>query len=99
MEKMDTVSKGNTAALITELRAKFNGRAISPGDVEYDKARTVFVGGIDRHPAVIVRVINAQEVSQVILFARESGLELAVAAQRSALQSDVHERGRGRVNE
>ncbi|MEW6181038.1 MAG: FAD-binding oxidoreductase [Chloroflexota bacterium] len=78
MEKMNTVSKGNTAALITELRAKFNGRAISPGDVEYDKVRTVFVGGIDRHPAVIVRVINPQEVSQVILFARESGLELAI---------------------
>jgi FAD/FMN-containing dehydrogenase len=51
---------------------------ISPDDPDYDKARTVFYGGIDRRPAVIVRVADADDVSRVVSLARESGLELAV---------------------
>jgi FAD/FMN-containing dehydrogenase len=60
------------------LRATFDGRVIAPGDAAYDAARTVFYGGIDRHPAVIIRVKDAAEVAQVISLARETGLPLAV---------------------
>ena len=63
---------------IPKLRADFDGRVIAPGDPEYDKARAVFYGGVDRRPAVVIRVKNAQEVSRVISLARQSGLELAV---------------------
>jgi len=63
---------------IPNLHTIFNGRVIAPGDAEYDKARTVFYGGVDRHPAVIIKVANATEVSKVISLARESGLELAI---------------------
>lgn len=63
---------------ISTLRADFNGRVIAPGDAEYDKARTVAAGGVDRRPAVIVKVKNANEVARVISLARESGLELAI---------------------
>ena len=63
---------------ISELRTAFKGQVIAPGDDAYDEARTVFYGGIDRHPAVIIRVVNADEVARVISLARESGLELAV---------------------
>ena len=41
-------------------------------------ARAVFYGGIDRCPALIVRVADANDVSRVVSLARESGLELAV---------------------
>jgi FAD/FMN-containing dehydrogenase len=68
----------SSAPSITDLRDAFKGRVIAPGDTDYDKARTVFYGGVDRHPAAIVRVANATEVSQVIGYARQSGLELAV---------------------
>ena len=44
----------------------------------YDEARTVFSGGIDRRPAVIVRVADATDVARVVSLARETGLELAV---------------------
>ena len=63
---------------IPQLRAALNGRVIAPDDAGYDKARTVFVGGIDRRPAVIVRVADETDVSHVISLARETGLELAV---------------------
>src|SRR5687768_11514488 len=63
---------------ISELRTLFNGQVIAPGDPGYDEARTVFYGGIDRHPAAIVRVRDAGDVARVVNLARETGLELAV---------------------
>jgi hypothetical protein len=63
---------------IRQLRVTFNGRAIAPGDEGYDKARAVFSGEFDRHPAVIVRVTDAADVARVIALARETGLPLAV---------------------
>jgi FAD binding domain/Berberine and berberine like len=67
-----------TTMSIPRLRAALNGQVIAPGDAAYDQARTVFSGGIDRHPAVIVRVADASAVAQVVSLARETGLELAV---------------------
>jgi FAD/FMN-containing dehydrogenase len=63
---------------IPEFRAALNGRVIAPDDARYDEARTVFYGGIDRRPAVIVRVADATDVARVVSLARETGLELAV---------------------
>src|SRR5215204_370897 len=74
-----TSSRSNTTALsIPQLRDDFDGRVIAPGDPGYDDARTVFMGGFDRRPAVIVRPKDAAEVSRVVTLARETGLELAV---------------------
>ncbi len=42
------------------------------------RARAVFYGGIDRRPAVIVRVTDETDISRVVSLARETGLELAV---------------------
>ena len=50
---------------------------IAPGDVDYDRARTVSYG-IARRPAAVVRARNATDVSRVVRLAREHGLELAV---------------------
>ena len=67
-----------TVISIPDLRAEFDGRVIAPGDVGYDEARTVFPGGIDRRPAVIIRPADAAEVARVVSLAGETGLELAV---------------------
>ena len=77
------ISNSQDASLATtpstaELRALFNGRVIAPEDAEYDQARTVFYGGIDRRPAAIVRVRDAGDVARVVSLARETGIELAV---------------------
>ena len=63
---------------ISELRALFNGRVIAPDDPRYEQARTVFYGGIDRHPAAIIRVADAGDVSRLVSVAREAGIELAI---------------------
>ena len=63
---------------IQQLRSDFNGNVIAPDDADYDKARLVFYGGIDRRPAAIIRVRNVNDVVDVIALARETGLELAV---------------------
>lgn len=68
----------NNIISIQKLRDSFKGQVIAPGDPEYDQARTVFYGGIDRRPAVIIRVKDTSEVSRVVSLAHETGLELAV---------------------
>jgi hypothetical protein len=60
------------------LAAAVDGRIITPGNAGYDQARTIFYGGFDRRPALIVRPTDASDVSQVVSIARETGLELAV---------------------
>jgi FAD/FMN-containing dehydrogenase len=67
-----------TTISIEKLRTDVDGRVIGPDDPGYDEARTLFYGGIDKRPAVIVRVANDADVSQVIGLARDTGLELAV---------------------
>ncbi|HEV8655087.1 MAG TPA: FAD-binding oxidoreductase [Candidatus Limnocylindria bacterium] len=66
-----------TAQTIPQLR-DVAGRVIRPDDPDYDKARTVFLGGVDRRPAVIVRVANATDVARVVALARDTGMPLAV---------------------
>src|SRR5688572_17222992 len=74
--KKASSSRTKSPALsIAKLRSSFPGRVIAPKDPDYDKARTVFYGGVDRHPGVIIRVTDAKEVAQVIALARETGLE------------------------
>ena len=63
---------------IYRLRDGLTGRVIVPGDADYDEARAIVAGGIDRSPAAIVRVANAADVARVVNAARETGSELAV---------------------
>lgn len=73
-----TTSTRDTKFSIPALRAAVDGEVITSEDPDYDEARTIFYGGIDRHPAVIVRVANEDDVSHVVSLARENGTELAI---------------------
>ena len=72
------LAKSLDEAAIREFSSKVRGELIRPRDDGYDEARTVFYGGFDRHPELIVRVKDPTDISHVIALARESGLELAV---------------------
>lgn len=94
----DTGVAANTPAQevisFPQIRTAFKGQVIAPNDVEYDRARTVFTGGIDRRPAVIVRVADAADVAHVIALAHETGLELAVrSGGHSAVGHSVSDGG------
>ena len=79
---------------IPHLRSAVKGRFIVSGDADYDTARTVFIGGIDRHPAAIVKVSDAHDVAQVVNVARETGMELAIrSGGHSASGHSVSEGG------
>ena len=63
---------------IPNLRTAVSGRVIAPGDPGYDDARTVFLGGFDRHPSAIVRPLEVSDVERVVRLAGEHGFTLAV---------------------
>jgi FAD/FMN-containing dehydrogenase len=65
-------------ASIENLRSAISGRVILPADPDYDEARALFSGVFDPRPAAIARVAVAADVAQVIRFARDTGIELAV---------------------
>ena len=71
------VSHTDTIA-IPELTAAVRGRVITAEDADYDQARTVTAGHIDRHPAAIVRAADAGDVATVVRFACERDIELSV---------------------
>jgi FAD/FMN-containing dehydrogenase len=62
----------------TELSATFSGQVLRPGDAEYEDARKVHNGLIDKRPALIARCRGTADVVDAVNFARAHGLEVAV---------------------
>ncbi|HEU0028182.1 MAG TPA: FAD-binding oxidoreductase [Ktedonobacterales bacterium] len=63
---------------VAALRALVRGDLLRPGDAEYERARQVFNKMVDRHPALIVRAVDAADVIAAVNFARERKLDLSV---------------------
>ena len=59
-------------------RMALQGNVRTPGDAGYDEARAVWNGTIDRHPALIVSAQTIENVQQVIAFAQQHEIVLAV---------------------
>ena len=54
------------------------GRVIRPGDSDYDTARALYNGMIDKRPALIARCVDVADVIAAVNYAREKGLLLAI---------------------
>jgi FAD/FMN-containing dehydrogenase len=63
---------------LDQLKTGVSGTITRPDDPDFDTAREVPMGGIDKRPAAIVRVKDAADVVRAIAFARDNNLELAV---------------------
>src|SRR5436305_12108809 len=75
---MTTTAASTSTTPYEELAASLYGDLIRPGDPEYDEARCVYNGMIDKHPAAIARCRDAVDVISCVRFGREHGLEIAV---------------------
>jgi hypothetical protein len=65
-------------AAVGELRSRFRGALLQPGEEGYDEARRVWNGAIDRRPALIARCAGADDVVEAVRFAREHDLLVSV---------------------
>ena len=63
---------------LARLARALGDRVITPGDPGYESAREVWNATVDRRPAAIVRPTSAADVSRAVVFARETGVDLAI---------------------
>jgi hypothetical protein len=57
---------------------RFRGRLIRAGHADYDTARAVWNGAIDRRPRLIARCVGTADVAAAVRFARDHDLEIAI---------------------
>jgi hypothetical protein len=66
------------AKAFTDLRTRFRGAIVRPGEEGYEEARRIWNGAIDRRPTLIARCAGADDVATAVRFAREHGLLVSV---------------------
>ena len=71
-------SEGHNPLQLTSLRTKLQCQVLAGGDPQYDVARRVWNGVIDRKPAVIVRPTSIADVMQAVRIARDHQLPVCV---------------------
>lgn len=64
--------------VIEELRGQLRGRLITRADEDYDDARQVYNGAIDRTPWAVARIADVADVISCVNFARDHQVPLAV---------------------
>ncbi len=65
-------------SVLDALRATVRGEVIGPEDGDYDEARKVYNGMIDKRPAAVVRCTGTADAAAAIAVARDEGLDLSV---------------------
>ena len=63
---------------VNKLKGALHGELLRPGDDEYESARRIHNGMIDRRPAMIVRCAGVADVMRAVSFAREHEMLVAV---------------------
>ena len=63
---------------IQGLHAALRGKLIQPGDADYDTARALYNGMIDKRPRFIARCVDAADVIAAVSFGRDQGLLVAI---------------------
>ncbi len=63
---------------IKELKNKTKGLIILPEDDNYDEARKIYNAMIDKHPGIIFKCKDTDDVIQAVNFGRENKLEVSI---------------------
>ncbi len=61
-----------------KLRGKLRGELILAGDTNYEEARKLYNGMIDKHPSLIARCVDVADVIACVDYARDNSLLLAI---------------------
>jgi FAD/FMN-containing dehydrogenase len=72
------VSPASRPDLAAALAERISGELITPAHPDYDQARRVWNGMIDKRPALIARCADADDVARALRWAAEHDLPLAV---------------------
>jgi FAD/FMN-containing dehydrogenase len=75
-------------AAVKQLRGRFRGALLRPGEEGYDDARRIWNGAIDRRPALIARCAGADDVVEAVRFAREQELLVSVRGGGHSIAGD-----------
>src|SRR5258708_6006226 len=75
---MVTIDFTPDEARVEAFAAALRGKLLRPGDDDYEQARKVWNGNIDRRPAFIARCTGVADVIEAVNFARVNGLLVAV---------------------
>ena len=67
-----------TDQAVATFERNLRGRLIRPTDADYDSARALYNGMIDKRPRMIARCADVADVIAAVHFAREEGLLLAI---------------------
>ena len=65
-------------AAVRELGESISGPVMLPGHPQYNAARRIWNGMHDKHPALIARCFDADDVRHAVSFARDNDLLVAV---------------------
>jgi FAD/FMN-containing dehydrogenase len=63
---------------VANLAKTFAGQLLQPGDPDYEAARKVHNGSVDKRPALIARCRGVADIADAVNFARSQSLEVAV---------------------
>ena len=66
------------AAIVNAWQSRLSGSLITRSDSEYDTARQIWNGMIDRRPAIIARCATPEDVRTAVKLARSEGLPVSV---------------------
>ena len=61
-----------------KFRQALRGRLITPGDPDYDEARALYNGMIDKRPVLIARCVDVADVVAAVNFGRDNDLLVAI---------------------
>lgn len=66
------------ASRISDFKAKLRGQVIEPKDPNYEEARSLYNGMIDKRPRLIAQCANAADIMAAVNFGRENRLPIAI---------------------
>ncbi len=75
---MSNIVKDLNSAKIDEFAAQLRGEITLPGEANYDEARKVYNGMIDKRPGMLVKCVDVADVISAVNFGRENNLLVAV---------------------